>query len=977
MARFLASVFVFLVSTPCWSAPPDFEGQIAPLLSSHCLNCHSGQKPQGKLDLTSKAAVLNGEIVTPKKLENSQLWLRVEADEMPPKTRLKPEEKALLKEWILAGAVWGRDPIDPLKYTTTNRAGLDWWSLKPLKKTEPQVAEPNPIDGFLEAKRRALQLTTAAPTDRRTLIRRLSYDLLGLPPTPEEVDRFVSNSSPTAYIDLVDKLLASPHYGERWARHWLDIVRYGESDGFERNDPRKAAWHYRDWVIRALNQDKPYSDFVRLQIAADSLKPDDPDSLKALGYLVAGIHNTVLPAQDAARQTARQDELEDIVGNIGQTFLGLSVQCARCHDHKFDPISQLDYYRIAATVSGVTHGERSYKRPESQAKLADLQLKLKALEQEIQQLEAPIRAKLLTARGAKLTDKVGPTPILHWNFQELQPSEKLTSHGGAKFTPDGLVLNGTRAFVRTEAISMPILEKTLEAWVKLANTQQRGGGVMTLQTLDGNSFDSIVFGEQTPQQWMAGSEFFRRTKPFQGTVEPGTDVVHIAITYTRNGELTAYRNGQPYGKSYRVEGLNRFEAGKANLVFGVRHEPAGGGKMLAGTILRASLYDKALTPEEVVLSGKHRNIILEQELLAALPAEVKEQREKLRRDKAALQGELAKLEAAQLERVFTHVPINPPATRFLIRGQVTEPASVVPPAGLSCLPKSDFTSGQKVSEAQRRLRLANWITDPENPLFTRVIVNRVWQHHFGIGLVDTPSDFGFNCGRPSHPELLDWLAIRFRYDGYSLKKLHRLIVTSKAYQQSSKLDQHNFAKDAESRYLWRKRPQRVDAESLRDALLEVSGLLNREVGGQGFNDYRMQGNAGTMYYEPFDPVGPEFHRRSIYRFLPRSANAGLLEAFDCPDPAGSTPRRASTTTPLQALSLWNSDFALRMSNTLAERLDREKGQSADRVVHAYQLCFQRQPTDSEIKLAVELIDKHGLRSLCRALLNSNEFLTIE
>ena len=328
---------------------------------------------------------------------------------------------------------------------------------------------------------------------------------------------------------------------------------------------------------------------------------------------------------------------------------------------------------------------------------------------------------------------------------------------------------------------------------------------------------------------------------------------------------------------------------------------------------------------------------------------------------------------------YAVIPQPPGVTRFLARGEVSQPGAVVAPGGLAAVggPRSDFALAPDAADGVRRQRLAEWVTSPRNPLFARVIVNRVWHYHFGAGIVETPNDLGFNGGRPSHPELLDWLAAALLERRYSLKALHRLIVTSAAYRQASAPRKDCLRVDAENRLLWRFRPHRLEGESLRDGMLAVSGLLNRAVGGKGFSDYAVRDFNGTAYFDPIDPVGPEFQRRSIYRFTPRGANRGLLDTFDCPDPAAAAPRRAVTTTPLQALSLWNSGFALRMSEAFAARTRKEAAGVEKRIHRIWQLAYQRDPVPIEVKLATKLIADHGLVPLCRAILNSNEFVTVE
>jgi hypothetical protein len=971
------------------AAPPDFDKEVAPILASRCLDCHSGPKPKGKFDISRKANV-----------NAAELWKMVEAKEMPPKKPLPEAEAKILKAWVDAGAKWGSDPIDPFRITTTSRAGYDWWSLQPVRRPSvPEIRNPkheirNDIDRFVQAKLSDRGLSPSAPADRRTLIRRVYFDLIGLPPSPEEVEAFVNDKDANAFEKVVDHLLKSPHYGERWARHWLDIVRYGETDGFERNTPRQNSWHYRDWVIRAFNSDMPYHEFVRLQLAGDVLKPNDPDAVKATGFLVAGVHNTVL-GNEQMRLVARQDELEDIVGAVGQTFLGLTVNCARCHDHKFDPISQTDFYRLAAALGGVGFGERPLPDAKVSDEIARIAKQLDGVQNSLAAIEAPVRAAILKERGMGKPGAIAvPAPVAAWDFRksgdDLVGKLHAKPEGGAKLTADGAILDGKRGLLRTPPLPFDLKTKTLEAWVRLDNLTQRGGGVISVQTLDGVVFDAIVFGEREVGHWMAGSDGFVRTNSFNAVPERDAtkEPVHFAITYTADGTITGYRNGKLYGKGYVSRGLQSFSSGKAVVMFGCRHEPLGGNKMLTGTVGVARLYDTALSPEQVEASyALGGGFVTDAEIDGRLTAEQRTTRASLRGEHAKLTKELDELrQRAGGTKAYVNVAGNPGVTRFLTRGDVAQPGVVVAPAGLASVsgPKADFGLAPEAADAERRKKLAEWVTAPNNPLFSRVIVNRVWHYHFGTGLVETPSDFGFNGGRPSHPELLDWLAAELANGrrepaggSFSLKHLHKLIVMSATYQQASAPRKDALAADADNRLLWRFKPHRLEGESVRDAMLSVSGLLNPAIGGKGFSDYKVRDFNGTAYFDPFDPVGPEFHRRSIYRFTPRGANQGLLDAFDCPDPAAASPRRAVTTTPLQALSLWNNGFALRMADAFAARVAKDADTVEKQVLRAWQLAYERSPTPEEAKLAAKLVADHGLMALCRALFNSNEFVTVE
>ena len=927
------------------AAPPDFDADVAPLLAAKCLSCHAGTTAKGGLDLGTKAGARAGGDSGPA-LTAESLLHRVTAGEMPPKKPLAPAEQAILAKWNAAGAPWGTSPIDPLARTTATRGGREWWAYQPLR------ANPGTVDDFLRAKRTDAGLTASAPASPRSLVRRVAFDLTGLPPSPEVVAAFAVNPTEAAYAKLVDDLLASPHYGERQARLWLDVVRYGESDGFERNMPRPTAWPYRDWVVRAFNDDLPYDRFAKLQLAGDA-----EGVPAATGMLVAGLHNTVLGSNAAANQTARQDELEDIVAAVAQGFLGLSVQCARCHDHKFDAIRQADYYRLAAALGGVNHGERELEDPVRRRREAELRAAIATAETGTKTLERLAAERL----GAKST----LAPLMRWNFDAADGTLK----GGAKLGGGRLKLDGKEAHLLAAPLGRTLRAKTLEAWVRVGDLDQRGGGIMTVETPTGNLFDALVFAEQAPRRWIVGSNFFARTQDLRGpdeTAPPG-ETIHLAATFADDGRIRFYRDGRPYGEAYAKE-LATFPA-EARVVFGMRH--TGGGKaFFHGDIDEARLYDRALSAEEVVAShraGPDATTISAEKLLAALSADERAMLAKHRAALATATAELAALPKPAL--VFAVASKAPPKTFVLARGDVRTPTEEVSAGGLSAFGASDF--GNTPTDPERRASLANWIV--RTPTFARVAVNRIWQSHFGIGLVETPSDLGFNGGRPSHPELLDALAAEFVAGGFRMKALHRKIVTSEAYKQSATRDAHATAKDAGNRTLWRKTPTRLDAEAVRDAILAVSGELNRTVGGPPFHDVRTYFLGGTTYYEPLDPAGPAFQRRTLYRFAPRGERSALLETFDCPDPSAQTPRRPTTTTPLQALALWNGAFVLRRADRFAERANRD----AEPVRFAYSAALAREPTDAEFRDASALVAGHGMAALARVLFNCNEFVVIE
>ena len=954
----------------------DFDRDIAPLLARRCLDCHSGTKPEGKLDLSRKASALK--TLAPGKKGASRFWKRILADEMPPNKPLPDAEKELIRSWIASGAGWGTDPIDPYRVTTATRAGYDWWSLRPIMPVAPPVVRSplvrNPIDRFILAKLEAKGLAPSPEADRRIIVRRLTFDLIGLPPSPDDVEAFVADNRPDAYERLVDRLLASPQHGERYARHWLDVARYGESDGFERDMPRFDAWPYRDWVVRAFNRDMPYDEFARMQLAGDLLRPGDPDALAATGFLVAGAHDIVVPVGEAMRETMFQDELEDIVGTVGQTFLGLTVHCARCHDHKFDPVPTRDYYRLAAGLAGVRHGTRRYAAPETKARLNESRARVQRLRSELDALEGPIRTKLLATKPGDAP----PRPVAEWDFTrgaaDLVGGVKAELRDGATLGPAGLRLDG-KGYAVTPPLNKALGAKTLEAWVRLDNLDQRGGGVISLQTPDGGAFDAIVFGELEPGRWMPGSEGYRRTRSLNGTAEKiATRAVHVAITYAADGTVTGYRDGIAYGKSYRTDRA-AFGAGKAQLLFGLRHGPAGGNKHLAGIITRAKLYDRALTSNEVAASAG-QPVVLPSEIIARLDAADQARHRKLSTELLAAEASVLLLDKLAERKVFAVAPVKPPTTHVLLRGSVATPGEVVSAEVLTAL--SSRLPATKVptdaDDGARRVALSGWIADNRNPLFARVMANRLWQYHFGIGLVETPSDLGFNGGRPSHPELLDWLARELIESGWSLKHVHRLIVTSATYRQASAARPDAARIDADNRLVWRKSPRRLEAESLRDAVLAVTGDLDPTLGGAPYLDFKTYFFKGTQFYDPIEQVGTGFRRRSLYRLWARGGRDPLLDALDCPDPSATTPRRAVTSTPLQALTLFNNAFVLHQAEVFAGRL---KGEPQEQVRRAYRLALGRDPTPAEERVVVPFVERHGAAALGRVLFNTSEFLTVD
>lgn len=884
----------------------------------------------------------------------------------------------------------------------------DDWAFRSLKLAaipastlQSPNASANRIDLFIRARLAEHRLKPAPIADGRVLVRRVYFDLIGLPPTPEEAEAFVRDKRVDAFERVVDRLLVSPQHGERWARHWLDVVRFGESQGFEYDRIRDNAWRYRDYVINAFNADKPYNQFIREQLAGDVIEPVTQEGIVATGFLVAGPWDQAGSgsASPSVRAMVREAELEDMLGTIGQTFLGVTLNCARCHNHKFDPIPQRDYYRIKAVFQGVRHGERSLMTKEEETRrtseasarkkqLAEVELRLAQIETNARTRAVEHRPTPREKKGASAGLETGAPvqPFARWTFETNAQDSIGSLHarleGGTRIINGRLALDGKESFAITEPLKLPLREKTLEAWVTLATLEQGGGGIVTVEADDGRTFDGIVFAERQPRRWVAGSEFYRRTHDLElatdETTAPG-QLIHVALVYHRDHTVAMFRNGQPYGEPYQwtseFGAFDTFPAGTSRVLFGKRHTGAGKA-MFAGEIEEARLYDRALTRQEVAASfsaGPDVLSISRDEVLVALTESESRERKRLLEERDRLLAAAKDQSAPPMGYVAK--PEKPDATFVLYRGEFDKPREQVVAGALSALakPGSELALSTDTAEAERRRRFADWIASPENPLTARTIVNRVWHYHFGRGLVATPNDFGKMGERPTHPELLDWLAAWFiSPDGanWSLKKLHRLIVTSATYQQAS-------TGDAENHLQCRFAPRRLEAEAVRDAMLAVSGELNPQVGGLSFRPFKHVGHGGQNEYFASDPIGPEFNRRTVYRICVHSARDPLLDSLDCPEFSTRTAVRPNTTTPLQALSLMNNSFVQRQAKKLAERIEREAGREAKAQVKSLWLrCYAREPRADELRAAMKLAHEQGLESVAWAVLNSNEFVFV-
>jgi len=885
----------------------------------------------------------------------------------------------------------GTEPTKP--QTSANHWAFHPPRLPTVPRMKNQTWVRTPVDAFVLARLDEKGLIPSKEADPTVLIRRLSLDLLGLPPTAAEIDAFVRDDSPDAYERLVDRLLNSPQYGVRAARFWLDLARFGESHGFEYDKMREHAWPYRDYVIRSFNSDKSYRQFIKEQLAGDVLEPVTRDGIIATTFLVAGPWDEVGNNQVSQLMKARvrEEELEDILAAVGQTFLGITINCARCHAHKFDPIPQSDYYRVKAVFEGVRYGDRPILTPSElqtrRDELAGLERKIRSLESKIAGLESAARLAVAQRRRTQtnssgvgsLPNVQAPVPYAYWSFEADAKDQagKLAGEliGGASVANGRLILDGKKAYVRSDPLTREIREKTFEVSLQLSTLNQRGGGAISLE--DGNEFDAIVFGERQPKKWIAGSAFFRRTLDLMAPEETSTNLIQMVTVYNADNSVAIYRNGVAYANRYTPKGddtaLQPFSAGRARVLIGLRHTGAANGHF-AGEIEEAKLYDRALTADEVTAAyRKSPASITEAEIVESLNDQQRQERvallDELRREQAKLQT------IPPVPLAYAGTRQQPGPTHRLVRGDVESKAEVMAAGALSTLGASEFGLQPDAPESERRRKFAEWVASPENPLTARVIVNRIWQQHFGTGLVTTPSDFGLIGERPSHPELLDWLAVQLMNDEWSIKRLHKLILTSNTYRQSSQFNSSAAAVDADNRLLWHFAPRRIEGEAIRDLILSVSGQLNGQMDGPSFRPFTTSAFGGSIFYTLTDPETPQFNRRTIYRMNINSGKNPLLDAFDCPDPSVKIPWRRTTTTPLQALGLMNNEFVQRQARHFAQRVAQHSGPNLlAQINHAYQLAFGREPTDTEAAEAAELAREQGLENVCWVLLNASEFL---
>jgi hypothetical protein len=803
------------------------EEEATKVLKKNCLLCHGAAMQSSGLDLRTREAMLKGgergSALKPGDAENSRIYrfaAGLDQPSMPPGKKLGDADLAVLKTWIESGAkLTSAAAVESKEDPKAALAKLEerpitdderkFWSFQPVKRVDPpmSVAGQNPIDAFLAATWKAKGLTASPKASKRTLIRRAYLDVTGLPPTVDEVNAFEADNSPQAFEKVIEKLLASPHYGERWGRHWLDLVRYADSAGYEFDGDRNNVFRYRDWVVSAFNSDMPYDRFLRMQLAGDEIAPGTVEAKIATGYIYLG------PEANVKSEQTRMDELDDILSTTSTTMLGMTVGCARCHNHKFDPIPQKDYYRMQAVFFPTSRRDLpivsadELKRHEEATKA--WRGRLKPLEDELKALQEPYREKIRKEKIAALPD-----------FYQLAlntPAEKRT---------EGQRLNALQ------------VEKTL--------------------------------------------------------------------------------------------GVSRGE------------------------------IEFIMTPEDQI---KSCHLI-----------------EKIT---------LIEMEKPEVQTAFTTVEkegAKPKESYFLHHGSTGNKGSVMQPGVLSVATDKEPAfpiPDPNAASTMRRRTFSEWVTSPKNPLTPRVMVNRIWQHHFGEGIVRTPSNFGKTGERPTHPELLDWLASEFMAQGWSMKAMHRLILTSNAYQMSSDDIDANRAIDPNNQLVWRQARRRMEAEVLRDSVLATAGSLDRTIGGPGVFPYIdpalfAASSRRTWPGKPEDDAST--YRRSIYVFSKRTIPLPMFELFDKPDTNLACSRRNRSTIATQSLILMNSGFAMHQAKLFAERLQREAGKDAKaQIERAYEIALSRRPSPKELDLALSFISSSpstGLVDFCQTIFNLNEFAYI-
>jgi len=971
----LPSLFVFAFAETL-TASPNFERDVAPILEQTCLFCHNEHETKGDLDLSTRAAAFSFEgSIVPGDPEASLLLEVVSGPEPDMPKRADPLTAAqveTLREWIAAGAEWpeGRTLVhDPER-------DLEWWSLKPIEMPIPTGSDAglNPVDSFVAAKLEEKGLRALPAAEPRTLIRRLTYDLTGLPPTPEEVEQFLADQNWEA---VVDRLLDSPAFGEKFAQHWLDVARYAETHGYDKDKPRTNAWPYRDYVIESFNEDKPLPRFVQEQVAGDVLFPGDPDGIAALGFLAAGpwdfIGHWEVGEAKLDGRIAKHLDRDEMVSATFNAFQSSTVQCAQCHHHKFDPIRMEDYYRLQAVFAAVDRADRVYDGlpPEQQRRKNELTSRVNELKKEQEKLTTQVK-RLVAAKTSGLDRR----------FAELR--EKYGT-GGQQMPQYGYHSQITKNPDEVKWVQVDLGKARGATHIRIVPAYDEFGGIgagfgfpvrYRIEVSNDAAFKKGVralldaSGKDQPNPGSRTIEVATDGKPFR----------YVRVTATRLGER----------KNDYILALAELEV-----------HPEGGGENFAlGATVTAkdSIESGVRWGRDNLVDGIFFKEVRDPEALAELQqslrppetdarlAEIAEELKPLEKERKAFPaGELVYAAATHFPRGgrFTATEGKPRPIHLLHRGDLGAPGEAMTPGAppLWGDVEPTFFEGTEWDEGQARAELAQYLTRDDNPLFWRSLANRAWQWVFGAPLVGTPNDFGRGGMEPTHPELLDFLAATLRDDpDHSLKSVVRLLVTSEAYRRSSGHDSANAAIDGDNAYLWRANRRRLTAEEFRDSLLVVSGALDRTMGGPSFQDFVIEKPQHSPHYQYHlhDPDDPASHRRSVYRFVVRSQPNPMLTTLDCADPSMSVPERDESTTALQALTQWNHRFVEAMSRRFAERIETEAPESLEeKVTFACRLALGREPMPEERDILTEQLREHGEPNFARLLFNLNAFVYVD
>ncbi|MCH2182500.1 MAG: PSD1 and planctomycete cytochrome C domain-containing protein [Mariniblastus sp.] len=994
------------------SDPDFFESNVRPLLVKHCQSCHGEKKQESGLRLDTRegwrrggdrgAAIVAGEaaqslLIQAVKHEDADL-------QMPPDQRLTEREIAILETWVERGAF---DPRTDTALAPTQRMSLEeaasFWSFQPVQKRDPPPVESadwseNPIDAFVLNEMQAQQLTPMPLADRRTLIRRATFDLTGLPPTRQEVETFLNDRSDDAFASLVDRLLASPAYGERWGRHWLDVARYADTAGDGADYPVPEATRYRDWVIEAFNTDKPYDEFVREQIAGDILARDVPQDeyagcVTATGFLAVGKRYGYKASPDY-----QYLDFADVIDSVGRSFLGLSLGCARCHDHKYDPVSAADYYALYGILQSsrwAFPGGEEQKRPAhfvplvpperavqletaKQANLAKLAERLADLKTERAELDPAFLAGGVDlgfesqAGGQPLGEpwvSAGPVELTveaQSPYDHVHPAGKLGVRLGSGLPTDGLryvFAHGLRATVDKQmhftVDFRPVASSTQAGAFRL----YLGRGVVQSLAVE-CSATSTEFAIRNGEQW----EVVRKLVPGTWytlciTIDPATRT-YAGIVGTV-GDLTVFEKKATGPHWDGVVDCFICDA------YGHVNQPA-----CARDIDNVGLQAVAFgEPGQVSVAPR----LVEPDTadrLAKIDLEINEL--------TAGQQSVSAAPAFPVAYAVTEgTPVN---ARLQQRGEPHRLGDEIPRRNLELFGSEPIAD----PSGSGRLDLADWLTRPTNPLTARVFVNRVWHWHFGQGIVATPSDFGSRGTRPTHPELLDWLANEFVEAGWSVKALHRRIMNSRTYQLVSQGNEANLAIDPQNRYHWRFPRRHLDAESIRDAVLATSGQLDRTVPGR--HPFPPVTSWNYTIHDPFHAIYDSNHR-SVYLMLQRNRRHPYLALFDAADPNQSVATRRPTMTSTQALFLLNSPFIHEQAEHFAQRIVSVSGDDRAKVTWAFETSCGVKPETEVVEQAVRFLTDYREKrvgkddpgdteiaawaALSRVLLTSNAFLFVD